>query len=54
MKEESNRVSRSSRDGKGQERWQWWLLFCGLMNIDGGHYEYDGGHGCGSDRNYMN
>ena len=29
MREESNRVSCSSRYGNGQERWRWWLLFCG-------------------------
>ena len=29
MREESNRVSCSSRDGNGQDRWRWWLLFCG-------------------------
>ena len=46
MREESNRVSCSSRDGNGQERWRWWLLFCGP-----GTYGYDGGHVCGSDRN---
>ena len=46
MREENNRVSCSSRDGNGQERWRWWLLFCGP-----GSYEYDGGHVFGSDRN---
>ena len=45
MREESNRMSFNSRDGNGQERWRWWLLFCGP-----GSYEYDGGHVCGSDR----
>ena len=29
MREESNRVSCSSRDKNEQERWWWWLLFCG-------------------------
>ena len=46
MREESNRVSCSTRDGNEQERWRWWLLFCGLTS-----YEYDGGNVCGSDRN---
>ena len=41
MREESNRVSCSSRDGNGLERWQWWLLFCGP-----GCYKYDGGRIC--------
>ena len=27
MRKESNRVSCSSRDENGQERWRWWLLF---------------------------
>ena len=45
MREESNRVSCSSRGGNGQERCNVWLLFCGL-----GSYEYDGGYVCGSDR----
>ena len=42
MREESNRVSCSSRDGNGQERWRRWLLFCGLWS-----YEYYGRHVCG-------
>ena len=45
MREESNRMSCSSRDGNGQEGWRWWLLFCGS-----GSYGYDGGHICDSDR----
>ena len=47
MRLENNRVSCGSRDGNGQERWKWWLLFCGL-----GSYEYNGDHVCGSDRNW--
>ena len=27
MQEESNRVSCSSRNGNGQERWRWWCCF---------------------------
>ena len=33
MRKESNRVSCSSRDGNGQERWRWWLLFCGTTKV---------------------
>ena len=46
MWEESNRVSCNSRDGNGQDRWQWWLMF-----YVPGSYEYDAGHVCGSDKN---
>ena len=38
MREESNRGSYSSPNENEQERWRWWLLFCGL-----GSYEYDRG-----------